>query len=135
MKKVTIKAIIGTHDGNLITNNDLLNRTPASYYDQELIKLEFYNYLGEKISPIRIKFSSYLEAAGTQEREVANEQVQFRFAHMSSSNTNAGAQIINGDFVAIGVSENATRTREIAKLQILELETTENTYTEFVFQN
>lgn len=128
--------LTGTHDGNLITNEEFIGESVAEASGQTWISASFTNYLGETIEPTRIKLKLTTRIYGTEEVELTTEQsVTTTIAHRSGGRVN-GILTIQDNELVCEITGGSTQTIDgVAVCEITEITTSERTYNEFKFQN
>ena len=124
----------GTHDGNLITNQDIVGQSAASVNRQTWISASFKNYSGETIEPTKIKLKVTTQVYGTKEIEPTTEQsATTQIAHRESGAINGTFRIQDNELVC-EISSGTTHLIEVAcDVKITKITTVERTYDEFRF--
>ena len=124
--------LIGSHDNNLYTNQELVGQILHDIGNRtEIIKLQFYNYLGEELLPLAITTKSQVpqQAAFSVNQEASGHQIgkiepgsyvatwNIEGAYLKVINTWTGQDVVT----------------EVNRFELLELQTSERSYTKFKF--
>lgn len=123
----------GTHDGNLITNQDALGKTVTQVQGETYVELGFNDYRLQEISPtnIQIKVTSYY---GTQDYTITNEVQEIVIGHRTGGAVRVDALIENNQLVMTYTGQNSNVINDIGSFEIVQLSTEERSYNEFKFQ-
>lgn len=126
----------GTHDGNLITNQEIVGKEAVNVNRQEWISTSFKNYQNETIEPTKIKFKVTTQTYGTFEAETTTEQTtNIQIAHRESGAIVGTFEIQNNLLVCTIISGTTQLIEEAGFVEIIELTTAERTYNEFKFKD
>ena len=128
--------LIGTHDGNLITNQNIIGLRADSVNGQTWISASFKNYLGETIEPTKIKLKVITEEYGTAEIEPTTEQSANAYIAHRSAGRITGIFKIQDNQLVCEISSSTSQLIETAGVvEITEITTAERTYNEFKFED
>ena len=126
--------LVGTHDGNLITNQSFVGKVAGEISGETFIELELKDYLGQPITPTRlkVKLNTYY---GESEVDVTQNLQTVIIGHRSGGGIRG---IFNLEQGLLRVTNDAT-TQQIVEsmgtIEITEITTQDRTYNEFKFIN
>lgn len=124
--------LIGSHDNNLYTNQELVGQILHDIGNRtEIIKLQFYNYLGEELLPLAITTKSQVpqQAAFSVNQEAKGHQIGM----IEPGNYNATWSIEGAYLIVINTWTGQDVVTEVNRFELLELQTSERSYTKFKF--
>lgn len=126
--------ITGTHDGNLITNQDAIGKTVTQAQGEIFVELGFNDYLQQEISPtaIQIRLTNFY---GTKDYTITNEIQDIVIGHRSGGGVHADVRIDNKQLVFTHTGTNSNVINSLGSFEVIQLDTEERSYNEFKFQD
>lgn len=127
--------LTGTHDGNLITNQEIVGQPADVVNGQTWIATSFKNYLGETIVPTKIKLKVTTQEHGTTEIEPTTEESQTTtIGQRRTAGIHGRFKIENNELVCEIISSTTQTIESAGVVEITEITTAERTYNEFKFE-
>lgn len=125
--------LIGSHDNNLYTNQDLVGETTTEVLNTIVMQLQFLDYLGNPIEPTSITTSA-IERPQTI-LTITDEPRVVGLGNREGGGYGGNASVVNDTMQIVSVSPAGHIIESVYHFQLLELTTSEKTYSKFKFMN
>lgn len=128
---VTVKIVVGELDAELFTNQSLIGTSLASHSEQTIMEVEFYDYLGQPLSPTK---SVVLNDNREEQFNVIETSAAHKVGHYGDSDYFARWHVESNKLIAAGARSSTTSLiTQIDYFALLELQTNDKRYTKFRF--
>lgn len=125
--------LIGSHDNNLYTNQELVGKTTTEVRGTNVLQLKFIDYKGDQIQPTSLTMIS-IERPETTITITSQEKI-VGIGIRDGGDFGGRATIVNDTMQVIASSPAGHTIESIFYFQLLELTTNERTYNKFKFTN